>query len=290
MVGNLVVLTSIMVLVDAGAFSDCLPTLKYSNGFCATERRSPSTAFQHLSLAKYYSGGRQHCTETGMSTKKMTDPRKGISLFESLKCSVFTFDAEHERNGPARQIAKQRLLKLVGEIKLEGRQPQPDDNTAVIAAVEELERLNPCPCPVESPLLSGKWSLLYTGAADTAIILDRRSKEGLIGATVTEVSGASDTIGAPAGAGGEPLGRRITTLAGRLVRNRGNYQDIEAEAGRVVNRAALELVGVPLELRIEGRCRRDAVDAADPARRAARLRVSFERFSLALGAGPSPHT
>lgn len=197
--------------------------------------------------------------------------------------STFSFDPAQSKNGEVRQLAKQKLLKLVSEVKREGYSPQPADNDAVIAAVEELERLNPCECPVESPLISGKWSLLYTGAADSAVTDSRRIKEGPIGATVTELSGASDTV-RPADL---PLGRRVTTLAGRLVRNRGNFQDIDAAAGRVVNRAALEVFGAPLGLRIEGRCWRDQADAADPALRAARLQVAFESVTLSLGAnGP----
>ena len=191
---------------------------------------------------------------------------------------MFSFDSQPDQNEVTREIAKKKLLKLVGEAK---RNPEDQSfgNVAVIEAIEELERLNPCACPVESPLLSGKWSLLYTGAAD-ASSADRRRKEGPVGSAVTEISGASNVAVTAGGEGSIPLGRRVTTLAGQLVRNRGNFQDIDAPAGRVTNRAALELLGVPVELRIEGRC-----SPAEAGLAASRLLVVFECFSLALGAG-----
>jgi hypothetical protein len=190
--------------------------------------------------------------------------------------SVFSFDSQFDQNEVAREIAKKKLLKLVGEANRNSGDKNLG-NLAVIEAIEELEQLNPCARPVESPLLSGKWSLLYTGAAE-ASIADRRSKEGPVGSAVTEISGASDS--AEIAGGSVPLGRRVTTLAGQLVRNRGNFQDIDAAAGRVTNRAALELLGVPVELRIEGRC-----SPAEAGLAASRLLVAFECFSLALGAG-----
>ncbi len=191
--------------------------------------------------------------------------------------STFSFDLQFDQNKVAREAAKTKLLKLVGQANRNSGDKS-SANFAVIQAVEELERLNPCVCPVESPLLSGKWSLLFTGAAD-ASASDRRSKEGPIGSAVTEISGASDA--APAdGSANIPLGRRVTTLAGKFVRNRGNFQDIDAAAGRVTNRAVLELLGVPVELRIEGRCA-----PAEAGLAASRLLVTFECFSLALDAG-----
>jgi hypothetical protein len=192
--------------------------------------------------------------------------------------SLFSFDSQPDQNMVTREMAKKKLLKLVGEAK-RGSEDKSSGNLAVIEAIELLERLNPCDCPVESPLLSGKWSLLYTGAAD-ASSSDRRRKEGPVGSAVTEISGASNPAEPTDGGGGMPLGRRLTTLAGQLVRNRGNFQDIDAAAGRVTNRAALELLGVPVELRIEGRC-----VPAEAGLAASRLLVTFECFSLSLGAG-----
>jgi hypothetical protein len=191
--------------------------------------------------------------------------------------AVFSYDSQSDQNEVARATAKSRLLKLVGQAN-RNTGDKYSGNLAVIEAIEELERLNPCASPVESPLLSGKWSLLYTGAADVSVA-DRRSKEGPIGSAVTEISGASDSAAAD-GSADIPLGRRVTTLAGKLVRNRGNFQDIDAAAGRVTNRASLELLGLPVDLRIEGRCVPAAAGLA-----ASRLLVTFECFSLALGAG-----
>ena len=61
----------------------------------------------------------------------------------------------------------------------------------IIRAVEELEALNSIANPALSPLVSGKWSLLYTGAASLEAAKERAEKEGIIGSTVTEMTGSS---------------------------------------------------------------------------------------------------
>ena len=157
-----------------------------------------------------------------------------------------------------RAKAKQALKLLVARTK-QGKTPTALEREEIFRAMEAIEKLNPTSAPATSLLLAGKWSLLYTGASveDAA---QRRVKEGAIGSAVTELTGASE---APRGLGqvlGEddeaalPLGRRLTTLAGRAVENKGNFQDIDLEKKLVENRAEFTLFDTPATVRIMGRC------------------------------------
>jgi hypothetical protein len=64
--------------------------------------------------------------------------------------------------------------------------------TEIISAIEELEGMNPTASPASSPLVSGQWSLLYTGAASKEAAEERAQKEGVIGSAVTELTGSSN--------------------------------------------------------------------------------------------------
>lgn len=180
--------------------------------------------------------------------------------------------------------AKQRVRKLVARTK-QGKEASDAEREDIFKALEALERLNPTTSPASSDLLGGKWSLLYTGASveDAA---QRRVKEGVIGSAVTELTGASEAATRPRGLGqvlGEgdeaelPLGRRLTTLAGNVIENKGNFQDIDVANGLVENRAEFALWGLPATVRIQGRCER----VPD---KEARLAVFFERVELKLSA------
>ena len=39
----------------------------------------------------------------------------------------------------------------------------------ILRAIGELEALNPTANPVDTPLVSGRWALLYTGAANMEV-------------------------------------------------------------------------------------------------------------------------
>lgn len=137
--------------------------------------------------------------------------------------------------------------------------------------MRELEAVTPTPAPArDAARLSGTWALLYTGASVDAVE-KRRKAEGVVGSAVTELTGASQ---APPGEERQkPLGRTITTLSG-VVSNTRNFQEIDAFAGVVVNRAELDLLGVAVEVQIKGRC----TVATDT-----RLDVNFERVELSVG-------
>lgn len=81
----------------------------------------------------------------------------------------------------------------------------------IVEAVRALEALNPTTDPAASALVSGTWSLLFTGAADEATAAERRRREGAVGSAVTELTGAAgaaSTASAPMLRGGDPTRTR----------------------------------------------------------------------------------
>ena len=98
-------------------------------------------------------------------------------------------------------------------------------------AVAALEALNTTKDPAIAPGISGKWSLLYTGAsAETAS--KRAELEGPAGSALNQVAGNAGYVGPVSGdasgadvaagtstggmVGGKPLGRSITLLSGAV--------------------------------------------------------------------------
>jgi len=175
-----------------------------------------------------------------------------------------------------------------------------DEDTAglIEACVRSLEAVNPTRDPAIAPGLSGKWSLVFTGAS-AADAARRAELEGALGSTLTEVTGSSGNVAlatylqsgdadrakAAANANGSaPLGRTIGTLKG-AIENKGNFQDIDAATRAVVNRAELEVFGTPVEVRIEASCVPAEANAAGERVRSA---VAFRsvRFSVGKGADP----
>lgn len=61
----------------------------------------------------------------------------------------------------ARSAAKQEVLQSIQGLN-RGVTATKDDVAAVEAAVRKLERLNPTPGALASPLVNGKWELVYT--------------------------------------------------------------------------------------------------------------------------------
>mmetsp|Transcript_111 Transcript_111/g.256 ORF Transcript_111/g.256 Transcript_111/m.256 type:complete len:271 (-) Transcript_111:203-1015(-) len=184
--------------------------------------------------------------------------------------------------GDKAQAQKQKLLKLVSGTN-RGKDAQPEQVAEIIRAVEELEALNSIVNPALSPLVSGKWSLLYTGSASLEAAKERAEKEGVIGSTVTEMTGSSSNS-APLLPGGDPtkapLGRRVTTQNG-FINNKGNFQDIMADDGKVENRAEFDIFGAACELKIMGSCAQVPAEETDGEAR--RLAVAFDSVQFKLG-------
>mmetsp|Transcript_160041 Transcript_160041/g.282176 ORF Transcript_160041/g.282176 Transcript_160041/m.282176 type:complete len:443 (+) Transcript_160041:78-1406(+) len=181
----------------------------------------------------------------------------------------------------AREEAKKELLSFVTGTE-GGKKATEDELLAVASLMRPLERNNPTSDPAASPLVSGKWALLYTGASkrtDEA----RKAKEGLVGSAVSEFTRSRDPDiprwEEPSGnSSGTPTGRLLTTATNQVIDNRGNFQDIDAENGRVVNRAEIALFGVKFSIAIEGRC--ELVPSEKTGGQAKRLNVNFERVSV----------
>ena len=207
---------------------------------------------------------------------------------------------------------KRRLVQLCARTD-RGKSATPEVAAEIESIVAALEAVNPTKDPaVNKELISGKWSLLYTGASaeDAA---KRAELEGAIGSALTEVSGSSGNVakkrnddddddedegsssegGGGGGGGGEkekggdakPMGRTISTFSGDAVDNRGNFQDIDAFKGEVLNRAELAIFRVPLEVEIVASC--EPVDPGATGGESRRLAVAFRKVRLTLGSLPT---
>ena len=190
---------------------------------------------------------------------------------------------------------KSLLLRLCANTD-RGKSVTPDAAKRIEELVAAIEASNVTRDPAVSPLISGEWSLVYTGASakDAA---ERAKREGVIGRTLTEVTGSGGNVAGEGGAETRttdsissiskkkplPLGRSISLLSG-AVENRGNFQDIDAARGVVENRAELSVFGVRAEVKIEASC----VPAApsDAGGESIRLDVAFRRVAITLGPLP----
>ena len=192
---------------------------------------------------------------------------------------------------------KQRLVQLCAKTD-RGKSATPEVAAEIESIVASLESINPTKDPATNKeLITGKWSLLYTGASaeDAA---KRAELEGAIGSALTEVSGSSGNVAVDTAAGSsdaaassdggssmKPMGRTISTFSGNAVDNKGNFQDIDAFKGEVFNRAELALFGVPLEVKIVASC--VPVDPSVTGGESVRLAVAFRNVNLTLGPLPT---
>lgn len=69
--------------------------------------------------------------------------------------------AKAQDSAALRQQKKEELLELIEPLK-RGLAATAEDQEAVEEVVQQLERLNPTPKPLESPYLNGQWRLVYT--------------------------------------------------------------------------------------------------------------------------------
>jgi hypothetical protein len=131
------------------------------------------------------------------------------------------------RMGVTEREVKQRIKVLASKTKNVDAKSS-DDEAAIMDCIRQLEKANTCRAPVESPLLSGKWSLLYTIGKEGG---ERARLEGVIGSSVTEVSESS----------GKSKNSAISRALGIVPY--GNFQDIYLDKGLVYNRAELGFLG-----------------------------------------------
>jgi hypothetical protein len=124
--------------------------------------------------------------------------------------------------------------------------------------------------------VNGKWSLLAT-LASAEDAKTRKNKEGAIGSALTEISGSSGRVIDDSTASMASTSSSIP----KLIASKGNYQDIDIDAGVAENRAEFAVFGkVPLAVRLKASC------AISPDG-SARLDVAFDAVEVSLGgAGP----
>ena len=95
---------------------------------------------------------------------------------------------------------KQRLVQLCAKTD-RGKSATPEVAAEIESIVASLEAINPTKDPATNKtLITGKWSLLYTGASaeDAA---KRAELEGAIGSALTEMSGSSGNVAVDTAAG-----------------------------------------------------------------------------------------
>ncbi|PNW76850.1 hypothetical protein CHLRE_11g478850v5 [Chlamydomonas reinhardtii] len=144
-----------------------------------------------------------------------------------------------------------------------GKATTPQQRAAILPLLEALEGRNIVEKPVQSPLISGVWALLYQAPLD-------------------EERAATDKSGTTEG----PFLATFQPATKQLVRTKANLQLIDLEGGRAENLAEFTIAG-----RWEGALNIIGTAAPQPTPQGSpsplRVDVVFERFQLRLGgAGP----
>ncbi|KAL2652512.1 hypothetical protein R1flu_020640 [Riccia fluitans] len=130
----------------------------------------------------------------------------------------------------------------------------------ILKQLEELEALNPASDPVNSPLFSGRWALLYTSPVDEK--------------TADKYAGTEEG----------PFLARVKPAAFGTVKQKRSVQVIDSAAGVAENIAYFSFFGANGNLNIRG-----SVTPAPPKPEGAvRVNVTFESFVLTIGKWRSP--
>ena len=146
----------------------------------------------HLSSRTGGGGGGQY--QTGRARGRIGGSFTRMAWWNPLKGSKVQAEGGDggAAQGVGREEAKRQLLELVARSKRGGGRVAEADEDEIAVAMVRLEGMNPTSRPAESSLLSGKYSLLYTGSPDSLL---RKKGEGVIGSAVTEITGASESSG-----------------------------------------------------------------------------------------------
>lgn len=141
-----------------------------------------------------------------------------------------------------------------------GKDTTADQKQNILRLIEALEACNPTTSPVDSPLLSGLWSLLYT-------------------APVYE-----EKVDKYAGAEEGPFLARLKPLSFGSIRQTASFQVIDTGNSIVQNIAEFIFLGIKGSLVIEGK----AVKSSTFEKESVRIEVTFESFFLRIGKWQSP--
>mmetsp|Transcript_11134 Transcript_11134/g.24002 ORF Transcript_11134/g.24002 Transcript_11134/m.24002 type:complete len:278 (+) Transcript_11134:54-887(+) len=164
-----------------------------------------------------------------------------------------------------------------------------DDLKQLAELVDQLSELNPTPDPATSPLINGRWALLYT-VSQSSLPRPARSSPPASGSdspleAASPIQAASDLAYQffyrylPVIAGSATGVRGNSTPA---VKSKGNFQVFDTAAGRVDNESRFSVAGRECLIRVVG-----TAEAVQPGagQRATRLRAVFKDGELLIGDG-----
>lgn len=157
---------------------------------------------------------------------------------------------------------KSDLRRAVANTK-RGKRVTGEQQREILRKVEALEALDPTPNPARSELLSGRWSLLYTGPGKEDDTDWEKRTGGVEG----------------------PVLAALRPLSANAVTSKGITQVIDTDAGRVENIAEFKIANsADGYLNVEGTVEPASTSGSEEA---VRVDVQFTAFSLKIGALPS---
>lgn len=155
--------------------------------------------------------------------------------------------------------AKKAVIRAVANTN-RGKDTTREQRKQILESILQLEDMNTTRNPVQSPLLSGHWSLLYTAPIDEK--------------TSDKYAGTQEG----------PFLARIKPFAFGSIKQTRSSQVIDVECGVAKNIADFTFFGINGTLTIKGK----ATPSAVPGKETVRLDVIFEEFVVKLGSWVSP--
>ncbi|KAK9854794.1 hypothetical protein WJX84_010153 [Apatococcus fuscideae] len=156
---------------------------------------------------------------------------------------------------PLRDV-KAEVLKAVANTQ-RGQRATPAQRKEILALIESLEARNPTKSPAKSDLLSGRWSLLFTGPTEESEF--RKTRAGTLEG---------------------PFLSRLKPLSANAFRTKGITQVLDPCAGKAENLAEFSIANaINGSLNILGA----VTPSQDTAFQGTRVNVEFTAFDLKLG-------
>ncbi|KAL3684321.1 hypothetical protein R1sor_002343 [Riccia sorocarpa] len=162
-------------------------------------------------------------------------------------------------SGKSIEDVKKAVMRSVSNTN-RGKNTTYQQRRSILQQLEELESLNPTSDPVNSPLFSGRWALLYTAPVD------------------------EETADKYAGTEEGPFLARVKPASFGTVKQNRSVQVIDSAAGVAENIAYFTVLGAKGNLNIRG----SVTPAPRKPEGAVRVNVTFESFVLTIGNWRSP--
>ncbi|KAG6543130.1 hypothetical protein Mapa_015379 [Marchantia paleacea] len=161
---------SAFVAVQLVGFSPC----SSSSGQCTLDAPGGFSACRKFRLKRTEASTSFSNAVSSVSALKVVEPRIGgrnVALAVS-RAALFPF-----LRGKKKDVEKVKIELLDAIAPLDrGATASPDDLARVDLICQELEKLNPSKEPLKSPLLNGKWKLIFT----TSDSILKKSRPGLL--------------------------------------------------------------------------------------------------------------